>query len=88
MSLTYTEPYLFLLKYQEQQTLHCGRADLDDRSGNCGSNGAQQMWTVAGRVDGGCGTMATALAAATAHSLGAVAADGGCGVGCGRVHQR
>ena len=57
------------MKHQERQTRpHCGRADLDDGSGNCGSNGAQQMWTVAGRVDGGCGTMATALAAATAHS--------------------
>ncbi len=42
------EPYLFLMKYQEQQTSHCGRADLDDGSGNGGSNSAQQMWTVAG----------------------------------------
>ena len=54
------------MKYQERQTLHCGRADLDDGSGGGGGNGTQQLWTVA--VDGGCRTSTAVVAAATAHS--------------------
>ena len=52
--------------YQVRQALHCSRADLDNGSGGGGGNGTQQLWTVA--VDGGCGTMAVAVAAVTAHS--------------------
>ncbi len=52
--------------YQEQQTSHCGRVDLDNGSGGGGSSGVQQLWMVA--VDGGCGTTAAAVAAAMAHS--------------------
>ena len=38
----------------------------DGTSSSGGGNIVQQLWTVA--VDGGCGTMAVAVAAATAHS--------------------